>query len=281
MYSGSFAVAAMKENYEYVLAYFKRDQGNYFVGTRVPDGIAFRTGNQTWGNRYANARVPAGTEAFNTSENTDSFLAKGKVKWGDGHSLELGYLHFGSDYGEISEFNIAPTGLFAVYGQLPLLAMRVGTYTAKYRYQPSDNPLLNVRANLWHSDLGGEYGIRTTGGDIGNISTFSTPLGKLIWDNGAEMVREHARSDQYPTTITGSGGWMTPGPTGQRLLRGAFTKATLKPFDWLSLSAGGRYDQHESKGEGYLAKFQCGGCGDTAGRLPSLTESGWAMCARA
>lgn len=154
MYSGSFAVAAMKENYEYVLAYFKRDQGNYFVGTRVPDGIAFRTGNQTWGNRYANARVPAGTEAFNTSENTDSFLAKGKVKWGDGHSLELGYLHFGSDYGEISEFNIAPTGLFAVYGQLPLLAMRVGTYTAKYRYQPSDNPLLNVRANLWHSDLG-------------------------------------------------------------------------------------------------------------------------------
>ncbi len=110
MYSGSFALAAQKENYEFVTAYSKRVQGNYFVGTKAPAGVAFRTGNATWDTRYANARVSPGMEAFNTSEDTDSFLAKGKVKWGDGHSLELGYLYFGSQYGEMTEFNIAPSG---------------------------------------------------------------------------------------------------------------------------------------------------------------------------
>ncbi len=256
MYSGSFALAALKENYEFIVAYSKREQGNYFVGSKMPDGVAVRTGNTTWDNRNANARVPAGSEAFNTSENTDSFLAKGKVRWGDGQSLELGYLYFGSDYGEITEFNIQPTGLFAVYGQFPLLRARVDTYTAKYRHNPSDNPLLNFRANLWHSDVGrNDYGMRTTGGDLGNVSTFSTPLGELKWDNGAEVVREQAFADQYPTSVTGSEGWMTMGPTGQRWLGGAFSKATLKPVDWLTLSVGGRYDYFESKGEGYLSKF--------------------------
>lgn len=256
MYSGSFAMAALKENYEFIVAYSKREQGNYFVGTKVPDGIKFWTGNFTWDSNNANARVPAGSEAFNTSENTESFLSKGKVKWGDGQSLELGYLYFGSKYGEITEFNIAPAGLFAVYGQTPLLESRVDTYTAKYRHKPSDNPFVNFRANLWHSDVGRTtYGMRTSGGDIGNVSTFSTPFGELSWDNGAEVVRENAQADQYPTSVTGAGGWMTLGPTGERILNGAFSKATLKPVDWLTLSAGGRYDSYESKGSGYLVKY--------------------------
>ena len=256
MYSGSFAIATIKENYEFIAAYSKREQGNYFVGTKVPDGIAVRTGNFAWDIRNANATVPPGTEAFNTSENTDSFLAKGKVKWGDGQSLELGYLYFDSQFGEMTEFNIAPVGLLSTYGQTPLSRVRVDTYTAKYRHNPSDNPLFNFRANLWHSDVGREtYGIRTSGSDIGNVSTFATPFGDLSWDNGAEVVREGAYADQYPTNITGSEGWMTLGPTGQRVLSGAFSRATLKPFDWLTISGGGRYDHYQSKGEGYLVKY--------------------------
>ncbi|MBN9597030.1 MAG: TonB-dependent receptor [Afipia sp.] len=260
MFSGNVAVASIKEHYEFVAAYSKRQQGNYFVGTNVPPGIVFRRGDFTWDSNNANARVPAGGEAFNTSENADSFLAKGKIKWGDGQSLELSYLYFGSIYGEISEFNIAPSGLLDNYGQVALLRTRVDTYTAKYRHNPSDNPYLNFRANLWFTDLKTDFntalrGVRTLGGDIGNASTFATPLGELVWDNGTEIVRESAFADQYPTTITGAGGWMTLGPTGERLLSGTFSKAALKPVDWLTVSAGGRFDYYDSEGGGYLAKY--------------------------
>ena len=94
--------------------------------------------------------------------------------------------------------------------------------------------------------------MRTSGGDIGNVSTFSTPFGELSWDNGAEVVRENAQADQYPTSITGAGGWMTLGPTGKRIFNGAFSKATLKPVDWLTLSAGGRYDYSSRRAQGIL-----------------------------
>lgn len=264
-YSGNFAVAVLKEQYEFVAAYSKRVQGNYFVGTKVPAGVVFpRTNDFAWNTVNANAAVLAGAEAFNTSENTDSFLAKGKVKWGDGQSLELGYLYFGSRYGEIDELSFTPAQAILPYGQFPLSNTRVDTYTAKYKHKPSDNPYVNFRANLWMSDvaserkygaLAGPYGIRTTGGDIGNASIFGTPFGELTVDTGLEVTRENAEAQQFATSVTGSEGWMSFGPSGVRLMSGAFSKASLKATDWLTLSAGARYDYFNSEGEGYLTKF--------------------------
>lgn len=263
-YSGSAAIATMKENYEFVLAYSKRVQGNYFVGTKVPDGLVFSPAANS------NTFIKPGTEAFNTSENTDSVLAKGKVKWGDGHSLELGYLSYRSNYGEVDELSMSfasQSGLLP-YGQYPFSETQVSTYTAKYKFEPSNNPLVNLRANLWLSDLdsyrkygGLPQGVRTTGGDVGNTSVFTTPLGELTWDNGVEFTNEHAQAEQFASLVTYSEGWETLGPSGARLMTGAFSKASLKLTQWLTLSAGGRYDHYESKGEGYLDKFpeQSGG----------------------
>lgn len=261
--SGSIATAVIQENYEFLAAYSKRTQGNYFVGTQVPAGVVFPTGNYFYDQSRANALVKPGAEAFNTSEDTDSFLAKGKVKWGDGQSLELGYLYYGSRYGEIDEISFTPVG-FLPYGQFPLSDTRVDTYTAKYKYRPSDNPLVDFRANLWLSDvnsvrrsgsLAGPYGISTTGGDIGNASVFATPLGQLTVDSGVEFTREHAEAQQFATPATGSQGWMAYGPSGVRLMTGTFSKASLEATDWLTLSVGGRYDYFDSEGEGYLSKF--------------------------
>ncbi len=99
------------------------------------------------------------------------------------------------------------------------------------------------------------YGTRTVGGDIGNTSVITTALGELTLDNGAEFVREHATAEQFASTTTNSNGWETYGPSGVRLMSSAYSNASLKPADWLTLSGGMRFDHYTSEGEGYLAKF--------------------------
>ncbi len=254
-FSGSFATAVLQDNYEGIVAYSKRQQGNYFAGTKVPDGMVFG-GNSS----NARAQIRPGTEVFNTSEDTESFLAKGKVK-GEEQSLELGYLFYGSHSGQINDLGITTNFLNEQY---PLTRTEVDTYTARYRYTPADNPFVNLRANLWLSDIDSDrflatiekpYGTRTVGGDIGNASVTTTALGELTLDNGLEFVREHATAEQFASSITGSNGWETYGPSGVRLMTSAFSTASLEATDWLRLSGGARYDRYKSEGEGYLTRF--------------------------
>ena len=254
-FSGSFATAVVEDNYEGIVAYSKRQQGNYFAGTKVPDGVVLTpTG-------INHAQIQPGSEVFNTSEDTESFLAKGKLK-GDEQSLELSYLYYGSEAGQINDLFIT-TGIVG-NPQYDPTNTRVDTYTAKYRFTPTDNPLVNVRANLWMSDLYSDrflatvdqpYGTRTVGGDIGNTSVITTAIGELTLDNGMEFVREHATAVQFASTATGSNGWETYGPSGVRLMTSAYSNVSLKPADWLTLSGGWRFDHYTSEGEGYLAKF--------------------------
>lgn len=259
-YSGSFATAVARDNYEGIFAFSRRKQGNYFVGTKVPEGIIFSPAPNN------NSLIRPGAEAHNTSEDATSFLAKGKVRWGDGHSLQLGYTYYGSEYGEVSELFMpfSQNGGIVTYGQFALSETSVNTYTAKYEYNPADNPLVHLRADLWHSDLdtplnafgeGGANKVHTTGLDVSNDSQFDTPLGRLTWTNGFELVREHVWAKQFTSAITYSEGWETYGPSGVRDMVGAFSKAKLDVTDWLTVSAGGRYDHYESYAEGYLTKF--------------------------
>jgi hemoglobin/transferrin/lactoferrin receptor protein len=254
-FSGSFATAVRHDNYEGVIAYSKRKQGNYFAGTKLPDGLVVTSTQSNL------AQVQPGGEVFNTSEDTDSFLAKGKLK-GEEQSLELSYLYYGSAAGQINDLWLT-TGI-SPNTQYEPTNTRVDTYTAKYRYTPTDNPFVNVRANLWMSDLFSDrflgtfvtpYGTREVGGDIGNTSVFSTALGELTLDAGAEFVREHATAEQFASLVTGSNGWETYGPSGVRLMTSVFSNASLKATDWLTLSGGLRFDRYNSEGEGYLAEF--------------------------
>ncbi len=258
-FSGSAAAAVKQEHFELTAAYSRKRQGNYFVGTKIPEGIVFAP------DPNKNALILPGQEAWNTSQDTESALVKGKVKWGDGQSLELGYVRYNSHYGLVNELALTfnqQTGIVP-YGQFPLSHTQVNTYTAKYEYQPTGNDLVNLRANLWFSDLAtveqenfqARYGMRTLGTDIGNRSRFDTAFGSLTWDNGVEVVREHANAVQFPSTVTYSQGWETLGPSGTRLLTGTFSKADLELTRWLTISGGIRYDHYQSEGEGYLTKF--------------------------
>ncbi|NDW07620.1 TonB-dependent receptor, partial [Jiella pacifica] len=93
--SGSVALATRQENFDFVAAAARRKTGNYFAGSQ---------GNSTHydfgGYDRPLSFTKPGEEVFNTSEDTFSALAKGTVRWGEDHSLELGYVHFESDFGE-------------------------------------------------------------------------------------------------------------------------------------------------------------------------------------
>ncbi|MDH4980660.1 TonB-dependent receptor [Hyphomicrobium sp. D-2] len=141
------------------------------------------------------------------------------------------------------------------YGQRNLSRTKVDTYTARYRYAPSDNRLLNVKANLWYADLehtrdigwtyvGRNHSMETTGADISNRSVITTAVGELTVDAGGEYRQEVAFA-----TETNERWRESRGPNGVRNLASAYGKTTLEPTNWLELSAGARFDHYSAEGK--------------------------------
>jgi len=265
-WSGSVAAATFQDNFEGVLAFSKRQQGNYFAGKQnVPDGFVFPEGNGL--NPGRNAIIRPGGEVYNTSEDTESILAKGKLKWGDGQSFELGYMRYDSTAGEEDE---ALVNNLSFFGQRKLSRTQVDTYTARYRHESLDNPLVNLRANLWHTNLDHNRGdveaslpqgardhdMATTGGDLSNRAIIDTAFGALTLDGGAEFRHEHAEA---PDQIAGPGqvgvSQTSRSPNGFRTLTSGFAKASFEPTDWLEVSAGARLDHYEAEGEGVASVY--------------------------
>jgi hemoglobin/transferrin/lactoferrin receptor protein len=247
-WSGSVAAATTQESFDLIGVYSRRKQGNYYAGTKVPDGITFGT------TTAANGTVRPGQEALNTSQDTTSFMTKGTLRWGDVHSLELGFLRYDSKYGEVDELSFGP---WIPQKQMPITHTIVDTYTARYHYAPEDNPYVDFRANFWISDLDVDrqvqgwlpYGMFTRGGDISNTSSFETGIGALTWQNGFEVIDE----DAHATAFMSFGVPMSFGPIGQRTIVSGFSKAKLEVTDWLTLNAGGRYDHYSSEAGDYLS----------------------------
>lgn len=253
-WSGSVATGTMHENFESVLAISRRQQGNYFVGNNnVPDGFIFSPDQSGTNPPGRNAVVVPGGEVYNTSATTDSILAKGKLKWDDGHSLELGYMLYDSLAGEQDEVRL---NIDRASKQGFLSRTRVDTYTARYRYDPTDNPFINLRANLWHTNLDHErdlgsssnarnHSMATTGADISNRSILDTGFGRWTFDLGAEFRHENA----WAAEVFDRNRLESRGPNGVRTLTSGFGKTTFEPTDWLEVSAGGRLDHYSAEGK--------------------------------
>jgi hemoglobin/transferrin/lactoferrin receptor protein len=82
-------------NIDVLAGYSYRRAGNYFAGThgkdKVPGGTTIRDRFSPYG---------YGEEVHNTSQDTESTLAKVKLRPMDGHALEMGYVRYESRYGE-------------------------------------------------------------------------------------------------------------------------------------------------------------------------------------
>ena len=141
------------------------------------------------------------------------------------------------------------------------------TLSARYRWNPADNDLFDLKANAYWSHLeqrnpirGGRWGLTPDslglgsdfrvgsdsdlwGMDVSNLSKFSFDYGDIDLTTGVSYRGEDTRGSLHTAALEG---WLTP-RDGIRHEVAGFAKAAYMPTDWLTLNAGLRYSHFWSK----------------------------------
>lgn len=136
-WNGSIAVAQKFGDFEVLAAYARRKAGNYFAGE---DGNGPEDDS-------LNQFTP-GEEVLNTSQDNTSHLLRGIYKWGNGHSIDASYMHYESDFGELMPSQIIR---FGMGWQSPLSYVDAKTGTLRYGWNPDDNDLIDLKADLYYT----------------------------------------------------------------------------------------------------------------------------------
>jgi hemoglobin/transferrin/lactoferrin receptor protein len=269
--SGSVVGAVKEEGYDLLAGYAYRKQGNYHAGKNGPSANPVNVGPRTictttyceyWPEYVDNTGLTnyrAGEEVLNTQLETQSWLLKGNLRFNDEHSLQVGYTGFRSEAGDRTASALTEERGQAV--QQPYTAgTTLDTGTLRYRWQPDDNDLFDLKASLWVTNLQlrnpkriqgykapEEFGLpasfrsgsdtRMWGGDVTNKSAFSLADGSLDLTYGLSYLSEDTRPTKYSAEL--QGGFQNR--DGKREEVGAFANAAYKPVDWLTLNAGLRY----------------------------------------
>ena len=295
---GSIVLGMRGERFELLAAHAHRNQGNYLAGKHGQGRyIELKPGEQ-----YVNGKKQTvytdvglaqfykeGHEVFNTANRTRSDLLKGTLHISPAQSLQLTYRHFDSSYGEIMPSQLVRNSSEFI-PQWKDSRVENDTVTLRYKLAPTNQPLLNLKANLWHSDTamraynGDTFrnpwqGLRPPGescercidisnltntasvrmgGDLSNTSLLNTVAGALKLDYGASWQRESIGPGKgfKRTSIDARNGRALR--EGEREERSAFFNAVLAPTPWLSLEAGGRYSHFktEDKRDFQTRKYQ-------------------------
>lgn len=278
--SGSIVAAMKDEQYEFLAGYAYRKRGNYHAGKNGPASELINHGGQSIC-RYSCDTIPndpynsywypqymeqsgltnyrAGEQVLNTQLETKSWLVKGKVNFGDGHSVQLGYTGFQSISGDRIASNLNGRTVRAEQQSLTTDA-DIHTGTFKYRWNPEDNDLINVKSNIWVTRLeqrsppayelwfsdpskkppaGFKPGpdLWTWGADVSNESRHVTAYGDIDLTYGVSYKLE----DTSPGDGTAEWDYMIDLRDGKREEVATYVKAVYKPVDWLTLNGGLRY----------------------------------------
>lgn len=251
---GSLAAAARNDTTEVVGAFVRRNQGNYFSGTN---------GRETYQNYAGSTRYSPdlpGKEVPNTSEASTSILLKATHRWGDGHSLQLGFNHFSSGFG----LTFPSSMTLYTRRQFPLSDVESRRYHARYRWAPPENPLVDLTLNVWGTTLtsrdSDEFAkfdrsnaaSTSFGAELWNVSRFSTPIGALRVSYGAEYAATSDRRYIARGSVSDPTGRMYENVVGRRQVAGLFVKPHLDITDWLSVDAGLRFDTARIAGRGLM-----------------------------
>ncbi|MGD9837164.1 MAG: TonB-dependent receptor [Afipia sp.] len=287
--SGSFsAVAAVKEaNYDLLWGYAFRKQGNYFAGKNGPGAQVIDTGPQplcyssgfcyyppspiSYAHVYQNGGISSyrtGEQVLNTQLQTESYLAKATVRDDNGQSLQVGYTGYRSKAGDVIASLFSSSQAQAV--QQPLEdTTNLDTGTLRYRWNPDNNGLVDLRANFWltklnlrtppRTSIGGnvrpeDFGLPYNylpgndstmwGGDITNKSHVGLEqLGSVELTYGMSYLNEATR----PIPFTDQLNLGIPSRNGNREEVSGFGKVAYKPIEWLTLNAGLRYSHYRSQ----------------------------------
>ncbi len=264
--AGSAAFAYTHEFFDVVAAYAKRDQGNYFAGKKGQD--RYRTYDR-WGDEQSSVATAynAGEEVLNSSSSTESFLLKTTLRPADGHTFDLGYRRYDGRIGEIMPSDIFRFGTGGIY-QYPLGHTKIDTYTARYNYLPSGNPLMDLTADLWLTDAQtsqltsvkapasqayrsdrawSRQANQRIGGGLANTSRWATDYGDLKLDLGGSFHLEALRPQKGVVTNQDDINANRMLREGSRQEFSFNGKLEYKPVDRLTLWGGGRYTHYRSK----------------------------------
>lgn len=255
--SGSIAFAHKGEYIDLVAAYAKHDQGNYYSGKKGSD-------------RYAqlNNVYRPGEEIMNTSSKNETTLLKASIRPTDEQTLDLSYRYFDGQFGEIMGSSLY-RGNGQKIPQWPVGSMRINAYTANYHYLPSDNPWLDLKANVWltnaknhqlnggpvgpesqQSEIGADYNWsslknRRGGFDFSNNATFNTSWGDFVWTVGGAYLEEDISPN---ATITEDDKKINRGlRDAKRKEMSVLTQLQYMPNDKWTFEVGGRYSKFKNQ----------------------------------
>lgn len=149
-------VGMVKPQYELLAAYAKRERGNYFSGQNNVSFYKQDIGRNKFNSGEVKStslawRQRPGFEVPNTSSLNKSWLLKGKYKPNKAHIINLGFRHTRSEYGEIMASR-AGALIEGKLAQWPLSKVRTAAYNLDYKYQPKNNPYLNLKTIIWHTN---------------------------------------------------------------------------------------------------------------------------------
>jgi hemoglobin/transferrin/lactoferrin receptor protein len=279
--SASIVGAISAENTDFLAGYAYRERGNYYAGKHGPHANPVSTGSRPF--CYSNGSCPdyllyrdyfvnegianyrPGEEVLNSQLQTESYLAKGTLRFGDGHSVKLGYTGYRSEAGDLLASALGSEYSQAVQ-QKQTTGIQLDTGTLQYRWQPDDSGLFDLKSNVWVSKLQqrnpirlkswfvnpSDYGLPddfrvgtdTTmwGGDISNTSKLDTSYGLLSFNYGLSYKNEDTGPSAYTRELEG-----IVLRDGERQEAAAYGKASWQPLDWLTLNGGLRYQHYWSQ----------------------------------
>ncbi|WP_169817560.1 TonB-dependent receptor [Acinetobacter larvae] len=155
------AVAGKNDLTDIMLAYSKRNQGNYFSGKRGGEVYSERFDNAASSGVTLNVAdiAPPGYEVSNTSSSNESVLIKNNWNLPNNQTLKLSWRHSDIEYGEIMNSR-------SVYGfvvdqlidggstraaQWPLAKVKQDAGRIDYAWQPDDSNWINLKLGTWYS----------------------------------------------------------------------------------------------------------------------------------
>lgn len=204
-WAGSIAAGWRLDSVDLVAAYARREQGNYYAGTHGPSAwvdlsdrrkLPFYT--EVRPVIRGASRFLAGERIPGTNFESESALLKAQVYLPAEQELELSLLRYESAYGELMPSQIARFARFFPVTQPRDSRVTADTYSARYHWHPEANPLIDLKATLWHTRT------RTTNNNPDESNTT-----EFTFNNERERYRRTGFELSNTSTLRHPGAWGT------------------------------------------------------------------------
>ncbi|WP_273691674.1 TonB-dependent receptor domain-containing protein [Ketogulonicigenium vulgare] len=268
----SFMTAVRDGDFDLLLGYAYRRQGNYFAGENGGQGAEpVDIGRVESCNAYGYCQVwdpyidnlgstnyRLGEEVLNSELETHSILINGTRRFGADATLQLGYNGYFSEAGDRLASRLNGDRVQDVQSTRTT-GTDVHGVTARYRWNPADNDMIDLRANFWLTRLAQRqvsrslvpsgvigalqqryrigWDVTKYGGDISNESQFRFQNGQdLTLSYGLSYISEDVDPSLYGPILNSYARL-----EGEREEASAYIRAAWKPLDWLTVNGGLRY----------------------------------------